>query len=285
MKRTILLIISAFFFYSNIFAKEYEVVNTAQYTINGVDEIQSNPVITMVKLQDMNFGEADENKPIQELGTDNRIYLKTILTMKNTGDKQFFFRNKYSNGVYANNTKFIVIDILTGEIIVLDSNPENRFESLSMTFKSNRSYFIFFEGSDLKNTINVKSTLFCLELVAKEDNAVLGCVENTLNINNPLTFGEQQENEKEQIFNKDGDLKILGNLDFQNILKEEVSFSIQLKDKVKFSSVVLKIADKEVELHYDQNLKKYFTKNLKLEGVHKVEVFIKNPEYIGDIND
>ncbi|MGL6130742.1 MAG: hypothetical protein ACRCZ9_03875, partial [Fusobacteriaceae bacterium] len=45
------------------------------------------------------------------------------------------------------------------------------------------------------------------------------------------------------------------------------------------------IADKEVELHYDQNLKKYFTKNLKLEGVHKVEVFIKNPEYIGDIND
>ncbi|MGL5984557.1 MAG: hypothetical protein ACRCZ1_04770, partial [Cetobacterium sp.] len=124
MKKTILFIISAFFFYTSIFAEYVEVTNTARYTIRDEEEVLSNSVITAVKFRDLSFGEADVNKPVQELGSENRVALKSILTMKNMGDKQFYFRNHYSNGIYANNTKFIVIDILTEEITVLETNPE-----------------------------------------------------------------------------------------------------------------------------------------------------------------
>ncbi|MGL4947235.1 MAG: hypothetical protein ACRC4X_06210, partial [Cetobacterium sp.] len=287
MKKTILFIISAFFFYTSIFAEYVEVTNTARYTIRDEEEILSNSVITAVKFRDLSFGEADVNKPVQELGSENRIALKSILTMKNMGDREFYFRNHYSNGIYANNTKFIVIDILTEEITVLETNPENRFESLPMTFKSNRSYFIFFEGTDLKNTINVKSALFCLDLVSKEDNAVLGCVENTLNINNPLTFGDHPENEKEQELDKTDGVNILGNLDFRNLLKEDVYFTVDLKKDVKFKDVILKVEDKEedVVLEYDPLLEKYRSEEMKLEGVKKVEAVIKNPTHIGEIED
>ncbi|MGL5901531.1 MAG: hypothetical protein ACRCZO_02510, partial [Cetobacterium sp.] len=236
----------------------------------------------------MNFGEAEENKPVQELGSDNRVALKAVLTMKNMGDKEFYFRTSYSNGIYSNRVKFIVIDILTEEIIELKYNPENKFESLPMTFKGNRSYFIFFEGTDLKNTINVKSALFCLDLVSKEDNAVLGCVENTLNIHNPLTFGEHPENEKEQELNKTDGVKILGNLDFPNILKEDVYFTVDVKKDVKFEDVVLKVDDNDDEqiiLTYNENLKKYLSQNMNLEGVKKVEAVVKNPIHIGEIED
>ncbi|MGL4867920.1 MAG: hypothetical protein ACRC4S_04575, partial [Cetobacterium sp.] len=236
----------------------------------------------------MNFGEAEENKPVQELGSDNRVALKAVLTMKNMGDKEFYFRTSYSNGIYSNRVKFIVIDILTEEIIELKYNPENKFESLPMTFKGNRSYFIFFEGTDLKNTINVESALFCLDLVSKEDNAVLGCVENTLNIHNPLTFGEHPENEKEQELNKTDGVKILGNLDFPNILKEDVYFTVDVKKDVKFEDVVLKVDDNDDEqiiLTYNENLKKYLSQNMNLEGVKKVEAVVKNPIHIGEIED
>ncbi|MGL4988872.1 MAG: hypothetical protein ACRC5F_06500, partial [Cetobacterium sp.] len=288
MKKTILFIISTFFFYTNIFAEYVEVTNIARYTIRDGAEVQSNSVITAVKFREMNFGEAEENKPVQELGSDNRVGLKAILTMKNMGDKEFYFRTSFSNGIYSNRVKFIVIDILTEEIIELKYNPENKFESLPMTFKSNRSYFIFFEGTDLKNTINVESALFCLDLVSKEDNAVLGCVENTLNIHNPLTFGEHPENEKEQELNKTDGVKILGNLDFPNILKEDVYFTVDVKKDVKFEDVVLKVDDNDDEqiiLTYNENLKKYLSQNMNLEGVKKVEAVVKNPIHIGEIED
>ncbi|MGL4977427.1 MAG: hypothetical protein ACRC5G_05375, partial [Cetobacterium sp.] len=288
MKKTILFIISTFFFYTNIFAEYVEVTNIARYTIRDGAEIQSNSVITAVKFREMNFGEAEENNPVQELGSNNRISLKAVLTMKNMGDKELYFRSSYSNGIYANTIKFRVVDELTGETIELSNNPENRFESLPMLFKSNRSYFIFFEGTDLKNTINVESALFCLDLVSKEDNAVLGCVENTLNIHNPLTFGEHPENEKEQELNKTDGVKILGNLDFPNILKEDVYFTVDVKKDVKFEDVVLKVDDNDDEqiiLTYNENLKKYLSQNMNLEGVKKVEAVVKNPIHIGEIED
>ncbi|MGL4903903.1 MAG: hypothetical protein ACRC34_00140, partial [Cetobacterium sp.] len=288
MKKAILFIISTFFFYTNVFAEYVEVTNIARYTIRDGAEILSNSVITAVKFREMNFGEAEENKPVQELGSDNRVALKAVLTMKNMGDKEFYFRTSYSNGIYSNRVKFIVIDILTEEIIELKYNPENKFESLPMTFKGNRSYFIFFEGTDLKNTINVESALFCLDLVSKEDNAVLGCVENTLNIHNPLTFGEHPENEKEQELNKTDGVKILGNLDFPNILKEDVYFTVDVKKDVKFEDVVLKVDDNDDEqiiLTYNENLKKYLSQNMNLEGVKKVEAVVKNPIHIGEIED
>ncbi|MGL5797627.1 MAG: DUF11 domain-containing protein, partial [Cetobacterium sp.] len=287
MKKTILFIISTFFFYTNIFAEYVEVTNIARYTIRDGAEVQSNSVITSVKFREMNFGEAEENNPVQELGSNNRISLKAVLTMKNMGDKELYFRSSYSNGIYANIIKFRIVDELTGETIELSNNPENRFESVPMLFKSNRSYFIFFEGTDLKNTINLKSALFCLDLVSKEDNAILGCVENTLNIYNPLAFTDHPENEKEQELNEKEELKILGKLDFPNLLKENVYFTVDLKKDVKFKEVILKVEDKEedVVLEYDPLLKKYLSEDVKLEGVKKVEVVIKNPEYIGDIED
>ncbi|MGL5053775.1 MAG: hypothetical protein ACRC5W_09350, partial [Cetobacterium sp.] len=286
MKRLSLIIISAFFFYINIFSiseSEASVINIARFSLFNKPEIFSNSVITIVKYKEMDFGPHLDNEEVQELTNENTVILKTILTMKNTGDRNFYFQNKYSNGIYAEKVKFIVLDLTTGEIVELENNSNNNFESLSMLFKNNRSYSINMVLSSLKNTMNVESALFCLDLVSKENNTVLGRVENTLNINNYLKFGEHEENENEQEFDSSKELKILGNLDMNNILDEEINFSILLKNKVKFSDVILKVDGKEVKLQYDNLSEKYLSQNLVLKGVKKIEVIIKNPEYIGDI--
>ncbi|MGL5049731.1 MAG: hypothetical protein ACRC6E_03750, partial [Fusobacteriaceae bacterium] len=142
MKRLSLIIISAFFFYINIFAiseSEISVTNIAKFSLLNKSEIFSNSVITIVKYEEIDFGPHLDNEEIQELTSENTLILKTILKMKNTGDRRFFLRSGYSNGVYAEKVKFIVLDLTTGEEIELENSSNNNFESLSMLFESNRS--------------------------------------------------------------------------------------------------------------------------------------------------
>ncbi|MGL6066699.1 MAG: DUF11 domain-containing protein [Cetobacterium sp.] len=283
MRNKILVIISTLFFYClNIFAGQVEVENTALYTVNGSEKNFSNSVITSVIYKVMDFGEYEENQPEQDLGEDGEIHLHAILTMKNMSDKRFFFRSRYSDRVYAEEVKFVVFDLSTGEKIELQNNPDNNLESSTMLFKSNRSYLIFFTGVKLKNTINLKSALFSLDLVSEDGNAILGSVDNTLYIDNHLKLTEHEENISEQEFSKDGSLKIIGELDLKNILKEDIYFTADLKDKVKFSDVYLKFDDKSIKLEYDEKTKKYYSENLILQGIKKVELDIQNPEFIGD---
>ncbi|MGL4534275.1 MAG: DUF11 domain-containing protein [Fusobacteriaceae bacterium] len=283
MRNKILVIISVLFFYClNIFASEISVNNTATYTVNGSDNFFSNSVTTMVMYKMIDFGEHEENKPEQNLGEDGLVYLHAILKMKNTADERFFFRSNYSNKVYAEDAKFVVFDLVTGEKIELQNNPENNSESVSMIFKNNRSYLIFFAASQLKNTMNLKSSLFSIDLLSEKDNMILGSVQNTLYIDNHLKLTEHEDNIYEQELSKDKSLKIIGELDIKNILKEEIYFTADLGNNVKFYDVYLKFDDKSIKLEYDEKTKKYYSENLILQGIKKIELDIKNPEYLGD---
>ncbi|MGL5638812.1 MAG: hypothetical protein ACRCW7_05665 [Cetobacterium sp.] len=283
MKKFLVVIISAFLFYINIFGNDLYVVNIAKYSISNGKERTSNPVTTFVKYKFMDFGPHEENIPEQNLEGSKPIILVAVLKMTNTDDKSMYFRSKYSNNIYAEDIKFEVLDLITGEKIELPNNSENYFQSSAMIFKSNRNYAIFFTSKKLKNTINLESALFSLDLMSEEDNAVLGSVENNLLINNYLKFEQHEENISEQELNKENELKIVGKLKFDNILDEEIYFTVDLKNNVKFSDVYLKYDDKEVKLEYDETIKKYRGKNLNLKGLKKIEVIIKNPEYLGNI--
>ncbi|MGL5544806.1 MAG: DUF11 domain-containing protein [Cetobacterium sp.] len=284
MKKLLLIIISASLFYINIFANEVSVINTANYSINGGEGILSNSVITAVKFKAMDFTEHADNIPIQNLEANKPITLMAILTMNDIANKKMYFRARYSNNFYAEDIKFEVLDLITGEKIELDNKPDNHFQSLALLFKSNRSYAIYFTSQKLKNTINLESALFSLDLMSEDDNAVLGSVDNKLLIKNKLNFEEHEDNVSEQEFDKSEDLKIVGKLNFDNILDEDVYFSVDLKDKVKFSDVYLKYDEEEIKLEYDEKIGKYCTLNLKLKGVKKIEVVIKNPKYLGNID-
>jgi len=283
MKILITIITSLLFFYINILGDEIKIINIAGYKIKNI-EVFSNSVITDINYGDIDFKEDESNIPKQNLTESNSVFLYGLLNINTSDSRELILKTTYSNDIYPKLVKFTIIDLLTNEIIYLENDKDNHLNSVSFKFKGNRKYLIFTEYFELKNTINLESALFSLVLTSKDDNAVLGFITNTLLIDNPLKFSEHIENISEQEFDKEKELKIVGNLDFKNLLKEEVFFTIDLGKNIKFTSVEVFIDGELVEVYYNEIIKKYQTKNVILKGIKKVEVNIKNPEYIGDVN-
>ncbi|MGL4366604.1 MAG: DUF11 domain-containing protein [Cetobacterium sp.] len=284
MKKIIFVIMSLFCFLSfNIFAEELNIKNVAVYSVDDGEEILSNGVFTQIKKGIVEFFAHTENESIQNLTKDNKTHVKTILNLTGKNEKEFYFKASYNNSVYPKKLKFYIVNLSTNETVLLPNSGENYFESQSYIFKGNSSYYIYVEFEDLKNTVNLESALFCLDLVSKENNAILGCIENKLLIKNNLKLFEHEDNEKEQNLDKEKGQKIIGNIYFDNILNEEMYFTLDLEKDIKFSNVNLYIDGKEVKIWYDLELKKYRSENLNLNNSLKVEVLLKNPEYIGDL--
>ena len=284
MKKLVVVIVSSLFICLALFASsDFEVINIARYTIRDGNGISSNEVITAVKYQDIDFTENSENIKNQTLTAANKIFLKADLMVWGTTDRNFYFRSTFSNSMYANKIKFTVIDLSTGEVVELGNNESNHFESSSFLFKGNRKYMIFLEAEDIKNTINLESALFSLQLVKKEDNAVLGSVTNKLLIKNDLKLKVAPENDSEQEFDKNEDLSVLGTLKLDNLLKEDIYFTVDLDKNVDFSTVELYIDGEKIKLIYDEVLKKYKTEDLNYDGEKKVELYIRGAKHIGAI--
>ncbi len=284
MKKLLIVIISSLFICLALFASsDFEVTNIARYSIRGGSDVSSNEVITAVRYQDVDFTEDPENIKTQTLTAANKIFLKADLMIWGPSDRNFYFRSTFSNSMYANKIKFTVIDLSTGEVTELQNNEENHFESSTFLFKGNRKYMIFLEAEDIKNTINLESALFSLELVKKEDNAILGLVANKLLIKNNLKLKTAPENNSEQEFDKNKDLSVFGILELDNLLKENIYFTIDLDKNVEFSTFELYIDGKKIELIYDDILKKYRTEDLNYNGELKIELYIRDAKHIGTI--
>ncbi|MGL4903643.1 MAG: hypothetical protein ACRDDH_18345, partial [Cetobacterium sp.] len=284
MKKIIIVILSLFLFYVHTFTVGIQVTNIASYSIREGPESYSNSVITDVKYGSMDFIEDNENEKLQNLTEENMIFLKGILKMSTSSSIEMSLRASFTKGVFARSIKFTVIDSLTNEVVELENNSENSLESVNFIFKGNRNYLIFAQYKDLKNTINLESALFSLDLVTKEDNAVLGSISNTLLINNYLKLSEHEENEKEQEFLKDKPIKVIGNLRFDNILNEKIVLKVNLEKDVQFENIELRVDGVKVEIFYNSISKKYETKEIIHKGISKVELILQNPKYIGDID-
>ncbi|MGL4865099.1 MAG: hypothetical protein ACRC4T_18560, partial [Cetobacterium sp.] len=283
MKILIAIIASFFFLYLNIFSNQISVKNIASYKIKNI-EFFSNNVTTNIIYRNIDFKEDESNISEQNLTENNSVFLCGLLNVNTDDSKELFFKTSYSSPIYPKKVKFTIIDLLTNKTTHLENDKENYLNSISFKFEGNRKYLIFTECLELKNTINLESALFSLELNSKEDNAVLGFITNKVLIDNLLKFSEHSENIPEQDFDKNKDIKIVGNLDIKNILKEEVFFTIDLEKNIKFLSVQVFINGELVETYYNEDTKKYQTKNIVLKGIHKIESIIKNPDYIGDVD-